>query len=262
MALLLDGQLAIVTGGAKGMGSAISLALARAGADLVIAARDSKSLEAVAAQAHQYGRRAHVVVCDVTDEAQVRALSKTAQELRNGQIDILVTVAGIPGPIECMVQDTPLEGFEDVMRVNVTGTFLPIKHVAPAMIAQGHGKIVTIGSNSGTAGYVRRVGYCASKWAVRGITRTIALELGPYGINVNCVNPGIVDGPRMELLCQRKAAARQTTPESVRMEYAAAQAIPRISTAEDVANAVLFLVGENGRNITGQDIDVDGGWQI
>jgi 3-oxoacyl-[acyl-carrier protein] reductase len=185
-----------------------------------------------------------------------------AKELRGGRIDILVNVAGIPGPIEKSVHETDLAGFDEVMRVNVTGTFLPIKHAAPSMIAQRSGKIVNIGSNSGTAGYVRRVGYCASKWAVRGITRTAALELGPFNINVNCVNPGIVDGPRMDLLCQRKAAARGTTPDAIRKEYESAQALPRITTAEDVAETVLFLVGDAGRNITGQDIDIDGGWQI
>jgi NAD(P)-dependent dehydrogenase (short-subunit alcohol dehydrogenase family) len=262
MVLPLDGQVAVVTGGAKGMGGAISLALACAGADLVVAARELDALEQVAVQARNLGRKARAVACDVTDEGQVRALAQIASGLRGGRIDILVTVAGVPGPIESDVQDTPLDGFEDVMRVNVTGTFLPIKHVAPAMIARGCGRIITIGSNSGTAGYVRRVGYCASKWAVRGLTRTVALELGRHGITVNCINPGIVDGPRMELLCQRKAAARNTTPESIRMEYTAAQAIPRITTAEDVANAVLFLAGEGGRNITGQDLDIDGGWQV
>ncbi|SLN65324.1 SDR family NAD(P)-dependent oxidoreductase [Oceanibacterium hippocampi] len=258
----LRDQVAIVTGGAKGMGREITLALASEGAHVLLAARDATAIEAVADKVRAMGRHAASAVVDVTNPEQVRAMADEALGLPGGRIDILVNVAGIPGPIETPVQDVDPAAFDEVMQVNVTGTFLPIKYVVPTMIAQRYGKIVNIGSNSGTAGYPNRVGYAASKWAVRGITRTIAIELGPHNVNVNCINPGIVDGPRMQRLCHDRAAARGVSEEQIREEYAAAQAIRRITTARDVANAVLFLVGKEGQNITGQDIDIDGGWGI
>lgn len=258
----LAGQAAIVTGGAKGMGAAITLALARAGAEVFPCARDIATLEPVAAEARQLGVRAKAIACDVTDAGQVAAMVDEVRLQTGGRIDILVNVAGIPGPIETPVWDVDPAGFDEVMRVNVAGTFLPVKYVAPTMVAQRSGRIIAIGSNSGTAGYIRRVGYCASKWALRGLIRTVALEMGPHGVTANCINPGIVEGPRMELLCRKKAAAQGVSIDDIRRQYTAAQAIPRVTTADDVANAVLFLAGDTGRNITGQDIDVDGGWNI
>lgn len=260
--LPLAGQVAIVTGGAKGIGRTISLALVAQGASLMVTGRELAPLEEVAQEAVRLGREALAHSCDVAQPAQVEEMVRRTLERFGGRIDILVNVAGIAGPVETPVQDIDPAAFEEVMRVNVTGTFLPIRYSVPAMIAQRSGRIVNIGSNSGTAGYIRRTGYCASKWAVRGITRTVALELGPYGITVNCINPGIVAGPRMERLCRERAAAQGVNEADIRAKYVAAQAIPRVTTAGDVAAAVVFLAGESGRNITGQDIDVDGGWQI
>lgn len=258
----LAGQTAIVTGGAKGMGAAITLALARSGADVFICGRDIAALAPVVEAAENVGVRGLAIGCDVTMPDQVEAMVGRVCQEAGERIDILVNVAGIPGPIETPVWDVDPKAFDEVMTVNVAGTFLPIKYVAPIMVARNSGRIIAIGSNSGTAGYVRRVGYCASKWAVRGLIRTVALELGPHNVTANCINPGIVEGPRMALLCRTKAAAQGVDEATIRRQYTAAQAIARVTTAEDVANAVLFLAGETGRNITGQDIDVDGGWNI
>lgn len=259
---LLAGQAAIITGGAKGMGAAITLALARAGADVFICGRDTAALAPVVEEARKLGRRGIAIGCDVTKPDQVEAMVAQVRQETGERIDILVNVAGIPGPMETPVWDVEPTAFDQVMAVNVAGTFLPIKYVSPAMVARKSGRIIAIGSNSGTAGYIRRVGYCASKWAVRGLIRTVALELGPHNVTANCINPGIVEGPRMELLCRTKAQAQGVDEATIRRQYTAAQAIARVTTAEDVANAVLFLAGETGRNITGQDIDVDGGWNI
>ena len=258
----LENQTAIVTGAAKGMGAAITTTLAREGADIVLAARDPVALEDVAAQVRALGRQAHVVTCDVTDEAQVKNLVARALQVFDGGIDILVNIAGVTGPIETPVQDIPAEEFTEVIMVNEKGTFLPIKHVAPTMIAQKSGKIVNIGGSSGLRGYPMRTSYSASKWAVRGITRTVALELGKHNINVNAVCPGIVETPRMAKLCEAKAKVRGWTVEEVYDEYVQEMALKRVTTPQDVANAVLFMASDEAQNITGQELAVDGGWDV
>lgn len=258
----LENKKAIVTGAAKGMGAAISTTLAREGADLVLAARDVAALEEVARQVRALGRKAFVVACDVTSEAQVKAMIQSALEAFGGRIDILVNVAGATGPIETPVQDIEVEAFDFVIAANERGTFLPIKHVVPTMIAQRSGKIVNIGGTSGLRGYPMRTAYSASKWAVRGITRTVALELGQYNINVNAVCPGIVETARMMKLCEGKAKARGWTIEQVYDEYIQDMALKRVTTGQDVANAVLFMASEDSRQITGQHIAVDGGWDV
>jgi len=258
----LENKKAIVTGAAKGMGAAITTTLAREGADIVLAARDTAALESVAEEVRATGRQAYVVACDVIDESQVMAMVDAALGAFGGRIDILVNVAGVTGPIETPVHEIAVDDFDYVIRANERGTFLPIKHVVPTMIAQNFGKIVNIGGTSGLRGYAMRTAYSASKWAVRGITRTVALELGKYNINVNAVCPGIVETPRMKKLCEAKAKKRGWTIEQVYDEYVQEMALKRVTTGQDVANAVLFMVSEDARQITGQHIAVDGGWDV
>jgi 3-oxoacyl-[acyl-carrier protein] reductase len=258
----LANKKAIVTGAAKGMGAAITTTLAREGADLVLTARDVSALEEVAGLVRKLGRHAEVAACDVTDEGQVKAMVAKALDVFGGRIDILVNVAGVTGPIETPVQDIKVEEFDYVIIANERGTFLPIKHVVPTMIKQREGKIVNIGGTSGLRGYPMRTAYSASKWAVRGITRTVALEVGQYNINVNAVCPGIVETPRMMKLCEGKAKKRGWSVEQVYEEYVQDMALKRVTTGQDVANAVLFLASDDARQITGQHIAVDGGWDV
>jgi len=258
----LQGKKAIVTGAAKGMGAAITTTLAEAGADILLTARDMAALEETAAKVRALGRQAHVVACDVIEEDQVRNMVDQAKDAFDGQIDILVNVAGVTGPIETPVQDINVEDFDYVITANERGTFLPIKHVVPTMIAQKYGKIVNIGGTSGLRGYAMRTSYSASKWAVRGITRTVALELGPHNINVNAVCPGIVETPRMQKLCEEKAKVRGWTVDEVYDEYVQEMCLKRVTEPQDIANAVLFLSSDDSRQITGQKITVDGGWDV
>jgi 3-oxoacyl-[acyl-carrier protein] reductase len=146
--------------------------------------------------------------------------------------------------------------------VNLRGTFLPTKHVLPTMIKQRYGKIVNISGTSGLRGYKYRAAYSSSKWALRGFTRTVALEAGPYNINVNALHPGIVGGDRMDKLCREKAKKRGWTPEQVYQEYVDEMALRRVTIAQDIANAVLFLVSDDSSNMTGQSVTVDGGWDV
>jgi 3-oxoacyl-[acyl-carrier protein] reductase len=258
----LANRKAIVTGAAKGMGAAITTTLAREGADVVLTARDTAALDEVAAEVRKLGRKAHVVACDVIEESHVKAMVDRALEVFDGRIDILVNVAGVTGPIETAVQDIKVDDFDYVIIANERGTFLPIKHVVPTMIRQNEGKIVNISGTSGLRGYPMRTAYSASKWAVRGITRTVALEVGKHNINVNAVCPGIVETPRMMKLCEGKAKVRGWTVEQVYEEYVQDMALKRVTTGQDIANAVLFLASEDARQITGQHIAVDGGWDV
>ena len=257
----LAGQVAVVTGAAKGMGRTITLRLAEEGANLVLAAREAPPLDAVADDARALGRTARVVPTDVRDEASVRAMVQAAVDAF-GRVDILVNCAGTTGPIETPVHEIRIEDWEDVLAINIRGTFLPTKHVVPVMLRQGRGKIVNIAGTSGLRGYKYRAAYSSSKWAVRGFTRTVALEVGPKGINVNCVAPGIVGGERMDRLCREKARKRGWTPEQVYEEYVQEMALRRVTTSEDVANAVCFLCTDESRNMTGQCLTVDGGWDV
>jgi 3-oxoacyl-[acyl-carrier protein] reductase len=254
-------RIALVTGAAKGMGWEICLALAREGADLVLAARDAPPLDKLQREVEALARRALVAPCDVTDEPAVERLVSRALE-EYGRLDILVNAAGVTGPVETPVQDITAEEFRAVLDTNVVGTFLPIKHVLPGMIARRYGKIVNISGTSGLRGYKYRAAYSSSKWALRGLTRTVALEAGPYNINVNALHPGIVAGDRMDRLCREKARKRGSAPEQVYQEYVNEMALRRVSTAQDIANAVLFLVSDASANMTGQSVTVDGGWDV
>ncbi|MFO0997773.1 MAG: SDR family NAD(P)-dependent oxidoreductase [Alphaproteobacteria bacterium] len=258
----LENRIAIVTGAAKGMGSAITAALAREGADVMLTAREVAPLEETAKEVRAAGRRAEIVSCDVTDESQVKAMVERTLTVFGGRIDILVNVAGVTGPIETPVWEIERDAFQYVITANIIGMYLPIKHVLPTMIRQKRGKIVNIGGSSGIRGYRYRAAYSSSKWAVRGLTRTVALDVGEYGINVNNVVPGIVETPRMERLCHEKARKRGWTYEQVYQEYVDDTTLLSITTPEDIANAVLFAASDDSRNMTGQDIIIDGGWRI
>jgi NAD(P)-dependent dehydrogenase (short-subunit alcohol dehydrogenase family) len=257
----LDQRIALVTGAAKGMGRDICLTLASEGADLALAARDLPPLETLRVEIQTLGRRALVAACDVTDETLVERMVARALETY-GRIDILVNAAGVTGPVETPVQDIKVDDFRAVLESNIVGTFLPIKYVLPGMVERRYGKIVNISGTSGLRGYKYRAAYSSSKWALRGLTRTIALEAGPYNVNVNALHPGIVSGNRMDRLCREKARKRGWTPEQVYQEYVNEMALRRVTTAQDIANAVLFLVSDDSANMTGQSVTVDGGWDV
>lgn len=260
----LAGKVAIVTGAAKGIGAVVAEHLARDGAHVALVGRDAAALATHAGLLDEKhpDRQSLVAPCDVTDERQVEAMVASVVG-RFGGIDILVNAAGGTGPIETPARDYPAEEFRKVLEVNVLGTFLPCKHVIPHLVAGGGGgRIVNLAGTSGLRGYRNRSGYSASKWAIRGLTRTLALELGPHDITVNDVCPNVTHGGRMDLIVAEKARKLGTTPEEVYGRFAAQTALGRFIEEEDVANAIDFLVSEAARNITGHDIPVDAGWDV
>jgi 3-oxoacyl-[acyl-carrier protein] reductase len=262
MELGLKGKTAIVTGPAKGMGEAITLALAREGVDLMLAGRDMDAIAPVTAKARSLGRKVVEAKCDMTRTEDVEAMVKKTLDAFDGRIDLLVNVAGGRGPIETAAWDTTPEAFDEVVELNMKGIFLTMRAVTPTLQKQRAGKIVNIGGTFGLRGRGLRMAYSASKWGLRGITKAFALELGPYNINVNNVCPGMVDGPRFRKVCEEMAKRLGIPVEQALRKHAEEYALKRVSTDEDVANAVLFFSSDVSKQITGQDIAVDGGWVI
>ena len=260
MDLQLKDKVTLITGPAKGMGAAITLAFAREGAKLVLAGRDTAAIEPVAAEARALGAEAIVVPCDLTKSEQTEALAAAALKAF-GRIDVLVNVAGGSGPIGKTGWETTTDEFNEIVELNMTGCFNTIHAVLPSMIERRSGKVVNVGGTFGLRGRAGRTAYSASKWGLRGITKSFALEAGPYNINVNNVAPGMVDGPRFrEKVCANMAQKLGITLEEAMTRHAADYALKRVSTDTDIANACLFMASEVSRQITGVDLPVDGGW--
>jgi 3-oxoacyl-[acyl-carrier protein] reductase len=263
MELNLKGRVAMITGPAKGMGAAITEAFAAEGARLALIGRDRAAIEPFADAVTARGGQAIVVACDLTDAKQCDAAAEKARATYGGRIDILVNVAGGSGPVGKSGVETTPEEFDDIVTLNMNGSFHTMRSVLPAMINQRYGKIVNVGGTFGMRGRAGRMAYSASKWGLRGITKSFALEVGQYNINVNCVAPGMVDGPRFrDKVCAEMAARLNITVDEAAKRHASEYALKRVTVDRDVANACLFLSSEVSRQITGVDLPVDGGWAM
>jgi NAD(P)-dependent dehydrogenase (short-subunit alcohol dehydrogenase family) len=244
-----------ITGAANGMGAGISQTLHHAGARVVLTGRDIAALDNLAKDLPG----AVALPCDVTDEESVIAAVDAARAACPGLRWGLANVAGGTGPDGKTTWEHTLEEVEEIFAINVYGPFLTMKHFLPLMIADGAGAVVNLGGTFGFKGAPLSSAYGATKWALRGFTHTAAMEAGRSGVRVNSVNPGGVDGPRLERQLG-EAADRAGVPfEKVYGDFAARSALGRMSTDVDVAHAVLYLLSDAARNITGQDLLVDGG---
>jgi NAD(P)-dependent dehydrogenase (short-subunit alcohol dehydrogenase family) len=248
----LTGRVAIVTGGAKGIGRHYARALAQEGAAVVVAdvADGTEVVEAIAAE---HGPGAVMgAVADVSDEGAVRALVARVAE-RFGHIDVLVNNAALYAPLReapCTEIDVAL--WDRVMAVNVRGPFLMVKHVAPHMIARGYGKIINIGSGTAYRGIPRMLHYVTSKGGIVAFTRALSRELGEHGIRVNTLSPGFV---------LSDSVVRQN-PEHVATARPAVlqiRALKRDGYPEDLLGALVFLASSESDFVTGQTLAVDGG---
>jgi NAD(P)-dependent dehydrogenase (short-subunit alcohol dehydrogenase family) len=262
MQLNLKDKVGIITGPAKGMGATITRAFALEGARLALIGRDTAAIEPVATEIRKIGADAIVIPCDLTDAKQCDAAA-VKTHAAYGRIDFLVNVAGGSGPVGKTGVETTPEEFDDIVTLNMNGCFHTMRSVLPSMIEQRYGKIVNVGGTFGMRGRAGRLAYSASKWGLRGITKSFALEVGSYNINVNCVAPGMVDGPRFrDKVCADMAKRLGITVEEAAKRHAADYALKRITLDEDVANACLFLASDVSRQITGVDLPVDGGWAM
>jgi NAD(P)-dependent dehydrogenase (short-subunit alcohol dehydrogenase family) len=239
-----DGRVAMVTGGASGIGEATSRVFAAAGATVLIADIDMPRAEKLAAELP--GARA--VKCDVTDEAGIKELFAGIEKL-----DVLVNNAGIG--LVGTVEDTETADFERLMRVNVTGPFLVTKYAMPLLL-KAQGRIVNIGSVAGLIGVKKRFAYCATKGAVVAMTRQLAVDY-PTQIRVNCVCPGTVDSPFVEGYLEKY---HKHEKEKVRAELNARQPIGRLGKPEEIANLALYLASDEAGFVNGSVVSIDGGW--
>lgn len=253
-----DGKVAIVTGGGQAMGEQFVLRLAREGATVVIAdIIPEKGAEVVAEIASEGLPEALFHHTDVTNEAMVEAMAETALGF-TGSIDFLVNNSGIMGPVRS-VEEVGREEWDATFAVNMTGMFLCTKYVLPHMKARKSGAIVNIASVTGKRPLALRSPYAASKMAVIGFTRTLAEEVGPFGIRANAICPGAVSGDRQIRVFEGMAQASGKTVEEIAATRALTLPLREYINPEEVASVVAFLLSEDARKMTGQDINVTAG---
>lgn len=239
-----DGRTVLVTGATSGMGASHVRGFHAEGAQVVIAARNLGAGEDLAAE---LGSRAFAVRLDVTSEEDWISAVEAA-----GPLSVLVNNAGAQHPA-ALIEDTTLDVWQRTLAVNLTGQFLGIKHAAPALRKAGGGSIVNIASTMGNVGQAYYAPYVASKWALRGLTRTAALELGRDGIRVNSIHPGVVSTP---LITEPVAAGQPAIGD---LYSPAPFAVPRLGTPEEITAFVLHLASEDGAFATGAEFVLDGG---
>ncbi|MFN8617013.1 MAG: SDR family oxidoreductase [Dehalococcoidia bacterium] len=259
MDLQLSGKTAVVTGGSKGIGKACARLLAEEGVDVAILARNQQTLDATAAEiAAATSRRVLAIACDTGDTASVNAAFEQAAKAR-GRLDILVNCAAQPGgaPPRPGIEHLPDENFVEQMNVKVLGYARCARAAVPYMKANGWGRIINI---SGLA--ARQTGNAIGSMrnvAVSALTKNLADELGPFGINVTCVHPGLIWTEFMEQQMQRQAEQRGETLEQAKERMAQGNTVQRIIQAEDIASVVAFLASPLSIAITGDSIAAGGG---
>lgn len=250
----LSGQVAIVTGAGGGIGRAVSLALSRCGARVLLVDLSHDTGQITLDQIRQQGGTALLVSADVSQPEQVQAYVRAALDAW-GRIDIFMNNAAWQGEIHSLV-DYPVDMFDRVMDINVRGVFLGLKYVLPTMLLQGRGAVVNTAS-LGAYVATRKLGpYTASKHAVLGLTKTAALEVARKGIRVNAVCPGPVD---TEMLREIEAAQAPGLALSLREQRAASIPDGRYAEPAEVANLMVYLASDYASHITGQGIQINGG---
>ena len=252
----LAGQVAIVTGGGRGIGRAIALELARLGADVAVAELDRGNAEKTAAAVKDLGRRAIVTVTDVTRRADLTAMvERTKAEL--GRVDILVNNAGIYRAAANL--DVTEEHWDAIMTINAKAVFFATQAVLPTMIAQKRGNIISLASMAGKIGSRTNLPYNASKAAVISMTKSLAIAHAADGIRANCVCPGFVETDMWTVVARDQSALLGMTPEEFTRQREKSVPLGRMERPEDVANVIGFLASSKSGYMTGQALSVDGG---
>jgi 3-oxoacyl-[acyl-carrier protein] reductase len=277
----LEGKVAMITGAAskRGMGHAIAVRLAKEGADVIVLDKFAApksiwpgdegwgGLDDVLKEIEAQGRKGLTIVADVSNGKEVdEAVAKSLEKF--GRIDILVHCGGIRGSMTTPITELSEEEWRNIIDINLTGSFLISRAVARTMIPDGEGKkIVLIGSKAATQGYAGSAGYCASKHGILGLGKTLAMELAPYKINVNIINPGGFETNLRDAEIIRKAKtegislAEAIEQESRKQGPGPGIPLGRLGKPEEIADLVFFLVTDQSQYITGKAIDIDGGIQ-
>lgn len=257
MAGRLAGAVCVVTGANRGIGRAIAVAFGAQGASVVVTGRSADSLDATVTELDGLGAPTLAASCDVRDEDSVGALGDTVYE-RFGRVDVVVANAGISGPTRPMHELTIGE-WRDCVATDLDGVFLTFRRFVPTLVEQGSGSLVAISSMTGKRPLAGRTPYAAAKMGVIGLVRTLAAELGPYGVRVNAVCPGAVSGPRLDGVLAEQSRTLGISPEEARARFAEAAPLRRMVEASEVAEACVFLAGPGSASVTGEDLNVNAG---
>ncbi|HET6372431.1 MAG TPA: SDR family NAD(P)-dependent oxidoreductase [Candidatus Polarisedimenticolia bacterium] len=245
----LEGRRALVTGGGRGIGRAVALALATAGADVAVAARTGAETTGVAAEIAACGRRSLALAADVTDPAQVAAMA-AAMERGMGSIDILVNAAG--DAESALMTRTDLALWNRMIAVNLTAVFLCTSRALPGMLQGGWGRVISVASNAGLHGYAYVSAYCAAKHGVVGFTRAVAQEVAGKGVTINALCPGYVDTEMTRRSAERISAKTGRTFEDSLAHLARSNPSGRLLSPSEVAAAALRLAGAGADGINGE----------
>ena len=253
MEMALKGRRALVTAGAAGIGRVIAETFVKNGARVHVCDVDEKALKELKRKAPALAQ----TLADVADLAQVEKLFDEVK--RNlGGLDILVNNAGIAGPT-ARVEDIRPEDWERCIAVDLNGMFYCTRKAMPMIKAARGGSIINLSSIAGRLAFPMRTPYSAAKWAVVGFTQSLAAEAGPDGVRVNCIQPGIVEGERVERIMAAKAEGLGVSKKEIRDRMVEGVSLKTTVTAQDVANTALFLASDAGKHISGQAISVCGG---
>jgi len=252
-------KIALITGAGQGLGEGIALKLASEGADVVINDVNETKGKEVVKKIEDLGRKAIFVKADISNGQEVKVMAREALNTF-GRVDILVNNAGIVRAYPTW--EFPEEEWDLVININLKGTFLVCKALVPQMIERRQGKIINISSKSGKKGGIWMSAYASSKSGVIGFTQSLALELAPFGINVNAVCPGVIFTPLWDQLDEVYSKKLGIPKEKVRSHYVEKIPLGRPQTVEDIANVVVFLASDEASFMTGQAINVTGGQEM
>ena len=257
----LKDEVALITGGSRGIGRAIALRFAREGARIVVAARTSAAIEAVAKEVRALGQESLGIVCDAGDDPAVREMVRSAEQ-RFGKIDILVNNAGY-FPSLHPIAEMPDAEWDRSIRDNLSSAFYVTRAVLPGMIARRHGSIIMLASLGAKAAYPFGTPYAAAKAGLFGLTRALAAEGGPYGVRVNALSPGVVAGTAVHDKVSRELERMVGLSPEDRLQGAQESSLlKRVLSPDDVADAALFLASPDSASITGQTLNVDAGMRF
>ncbi len=256
----LKNKVALITGGGYGIGRVIALRFAAEGARISIAARGIEKLEDTAKEIEAGGGQVFVIAADISREEDVASM--VAQTVDHfGALDILVNNAAAEGPT-LPIHEMDGKDWRQVVDVNLNGLFYCTKHALKRMIPQKGGNIINIGSIAGVYAYPMRTPYNATKWAIAGVTQTIAAEVGPHNIRCNCLSPGPTEGARSSRVIRKRAEASGKTFDEMKAWYEDQIPIKRFVKPEEVASAAVFLASDDSSGMTAQHFCVSGGIEV
>jgi len=255
---MLNNKVALITGGGRGIGRAIALAFAREGAQVAVAARTPDQVKQVAEKIEKdHGRKALAVVCDVSSRESVEQMFSEVRSSLDREVDVLVNNAGVAESATFV--NTTDELWQKHLSINLSGTFYCTRAALPSMLKAGWGRIINIASIAGKTGAPYIAAYAASKHGVMGLTRSLAVEVGPSGVTVNAICPGYVDTEMVSRGIERITTRTGRSADEALDSLKKMSPQNRLVTSDEVAALALLLASDEGRGINGQGINIDGG---